>query len=54
MTTALFTLRCKELNFTLDEIDKLSTGEMFDIFTEKINDGAHYDRIASQEDMDHF
>lgn len=54
MTTALFTLRAKQLNFTLDEIDKLSTGEMFDIFTESANDGAHYDRIASQDDMDRF
>ena len=54
MTTALFTLRCKELNFTLDEIDRLSTGEIFDILTEKSNDSAHYDRIASQEEMDRF
>lgn len=54
MTTALFTLRCKELNFNIDEVDNFSTGEIFDIITEHINDGAHYDRVASQEDMDRF
>ena len=54
MTTALFTLRAKQLNFTFEEINQLSTGEMFDIFTESSNDSAHYDRIASQEDMDRF
>lgn len=54
MTTALFTLRSKELNFHIDELDRLSTGEILDIITERINDGAHYDRVASQDDMDRF
>ena len=54
MTTALFLLRCKQNNLSLEEIDSLSTGAIFDIFTESLNDSAHYAEVASQEDFDNF
>ena len=54
MTTALFLLRCKEIGLTLQELDQLSTGLVFDIFTERGNDSAEYDYIATQEDFDRF
>ena len=54
MTTALFLLRCKQLGFSLDELKEIRTGHIFDIMTESANDGAHYEILASQEDMDNF
>lgn len=54
MTTALFHLRCKQIGFTFEEIRNIRTGHIFDIFTESANDGAEYDTLASQEDMDNF
>ena len=54
MTTALFLLRCKECGFTLDEIDLLSVGALFDVFTEKNNDSAEYKTLATQEDFNRF
>lgn len=52
MTTALYLLRCKQLGFTLEELEELSTGQIFDVFTESSNDNADYARIATQEDFD--
>ena len=52
MTTALFLLRCKQLGFTLSELDELSTGQIFDVFTEGGNDNVNYARVATQEDFD--
>ena len=52
MTTALFLLRCKQIGFTLNELDELSTGQIFDCFTESGNDNCDYARVATQEDYD--
>lgn len=54
MTTSLFLLRSKENHFTLEELDQLSTGEVFDVFTEIDNDSAQYDRVPTQADFDNF
>lgn len=54
MTTALLHLRCKEIGLTFDEIKELRTGHILDLFAEKINDGADYDLIPTQEDFDNF
>ena len=54
MTTALFLLRCKEAGLTLEELDRMSAGLVFDMFTERANDSAHYDYIATQADFDRF
>ena len=52
MTTALFLLRCKQIGFTLEELDQLSTGQVFDVFTESGNDNATYARVATQDAFD--
>lgn len=52
MTTALYLLRCKQMGFSLWELEYLSTGQVFDVFTESSNDSAKYARVASQEDFD--
>lgn len=54
MTTALFVLRCKELGFSLDELDAISPGFVLDLFTERANDSAKYNYLATQEDFDNF
>lgn len=53
MTSALFLLRCAELNL-LDNMDDLSVGMVNDIFTEKVNDSYEYKEIADQSDFDRF
>lgn len=52
MTTALFLLRCKQLNFSLEEIDELSVGQILDVFTESVNDNYKYAKMATQDDFD--
>lgn len=54
MTTALFLLRCKQVGFTLDELDQLSTGAILDVFVEQGNDNYKYDYIPTQDDFDRF
>lgn len=53
-TTALFVLRCIEIGLSIESLEEFSTGAVFDIFTEKINDGAKYAELATQEDFDRF
>jgi len=36
------------------DLDDYSLGAIFDILTESINDGAHYDTLATQADFDKF
>ena len=54
MTTALFLLRCVEIGISIRDLDLLTIGMVLDIWTEKGNDGAKYNRVASQEDFDKF
>ena len=53
MTSALFLLRCAELNI-LAELDDLTVGMVNDIFTEKMNDNYEYKEVATQSDFDKF
>lgn len=52
MTTALFLLRCKEIGLSLSELDDLTAGVIFDMFSEKTNDSCEWAILATQEDMD--
>lgn len=52
MTTALFLLRCKQLNFTLAELEELPAGLVMDCFTEHANDDYDYMPLATQDDFD--
>ena len=54
MTTALFLLRCVEIGISIRDLDLLTIGMVLDIWTEKGNDGAKYDHMATQEDFNKF
>lgn len=44
MTTALFLLRCTEIGISIADLDLLTIGLVMDMWTEKGNDGATYDK----------
>lgn len=54
MTTPLFLLRCIEIGISIRDLDLLTIGMVMDIWTEKANDDAKYQQIATQEDFDKF
>lgn len=54
MTTALFLLRCTELGISMQDLDLLTIGMVFDMATEKANDSCDYPALAAQEDFDRF
>ena len=54
MTTALYLLRAKQLGFTIDELDEMTTGMVFDCLVESGNDNEKYDLMPTQEDFDRF
>lgn len=54
MTTALFMLRCKELNLSFEEESEITMGMVYDMLTERQNDSAKYAQKATQEDFDRF
>lgn len=54
MTTALFLLRCIEIGISITELDLLTIGMVLDIWTEKGNDTATYQKIAGQSEFDRF
>ena len=54
MTTEIFILRCKELGFSMDELDLIDFGFVNDMMVEKYNDQFDYPVKASQEDFDRF
>lgn len=54
MTSALFLLRCTELGLSMEDLDHLDVGMVFDMFTEKANDSYEYKTVATQSDFDKF
>lgn len=54
MTTALFLLRVYQNGMTLNDLDDLTAGTVFDIMTEAANDEAKYKIVADQSDFDRF
>ena len=54
MTTPLFLLRCKQLSFSMTELDLLTIGIINDMFTERENDEYDYPIIADQDAFDAF
>ena len=54
MNTALFVLRAVEIGLAVADLEKLSVGMVYDIFTEKSFDENGYIRAATQKDFDRF
>ena len=54
ISTAVFMLRCKELGLSMDELDELDAGMIYDMLAEKINDDYEWDVMASESDIDKF
>ncbi len=54
MTTPLFLLRCKQLGFSMTELDLLTIGLINDMFTERENDEYDYPMKADQAAYDSF
>ena len=55
MTTPLFLLRCKQLGLSMTEVDLLTIGLIYDMFTERENDDyCGWHELAGQSDFDAF
>ena len=52
--TALILLRCLQIGLSLADLEELTLGMVFDILTEKKNDGYEYEEQATQADIDAF
>lgn len=52
--TALFLLRCAELNLSPEMLEILTVGDVLDLLAEKANDAEKYPEIATQEDISAF
>ncbi len=53
-STALYVLRCFQVGLHIADLEFLSMGMVFDIFTESRNDNYDYKQVANQEDFDKF
>ena len=53
-STALILLRCIQLGLHMSDLDYLTLGMVYDIFTEKNNDSYPWAEAATPEDIDNF
>lgn len=54
LTTALFLLRCKTLGFSIQELESITVGMVYDMISEKNNDDVEYDTTATVDDINRF
>ena len=54
MNTALYLLRATQLHLSMDDLEQLSIGIVFDMSTESANDDYDWPIMATQEDMNAF
>ena len=54
MTTPLFLLRCLQIGMSINDLDLVTEGMVIDMATERANDDAEWDEIATQADFDAF
>jgi hypothetical protein len=47
-------LRCFQVGLRIADLEQLSIGMVYDIFTESNNDSYKYKQVANQEDFDKF
>lgn len=52
MTTGLYLLRAVQCGISVRDLELLSIGMVYDMFTESQNDGEEYDQLATQADID--
>lgn len=53
-TGSTFMLRCAELGLTMDDLDSMTMGMVYDLLIERANDHEQYSYRATQEDFDRF
>ena len=53
-STALFLLRCIQLGLSMDDLDKLTMGMIYDIMIERSNDEYEWPEEATLEDIMKF
>lgn len=54
MNTAIYILRALQVGLSIEDIEQLSVGMVYDILTEYGNDSCEYDQKATQADFDKF
>lgn len=47
-------MRCVSLGLSMQDLEDLDVGMVYDMMIEKANDDAEYDTIATQADFDNF
>lgn len=53
-SSALILLRCVQLGLSMDDLDHLTLGQVYEIFIEKGNDSYEWDELATAEDIANF
>ena len=53
-STALFLLRCIQIGLSMEDLDHLTMGMVYEIFIEKSNDNYEWDELATAEDIANF
>ena len=53
-TSALFLLRCSQIGLSMEDLDLLDVGMIYEMMIESNNDDCEYDYIATKEDMKNF
>lgn len=51
---AIYMLRCVELGLTLELLERITVGDVYDMITEKGNDSEEYPLAANQDDINGF
>ena len=54
ISVALYLLRCKEMRLTLEELDQLDSGMVWDMMAERSNDRVRYPVRAGQKEFSEF
>ena len=53
-SSALIFLRCLEIGLSMEDLDHLTLGMVYDILIEKSNDKYEWDDLATAEDIANF
>ena len=53
-TSALFLLRCVQLGLSMEDLESLDVGMIYDMMNESANDECEYDYLATKDDIKNF